>query len=140
MSRTDVLEIHLEVLGQHSWVKAAFNTLAGSHGSALFRFVARFPGDDEGGRADRVVGATFPMMRWQDLNDLTEPNGWLEVAWERLQELDQQLVADGWERLPGTGDHWWSLYYARPAAGTAPALTAEPTWEPEPSSPEPALR
>jgi hypothetical protein len=111
---TDVLEIHLEEWGEHSWIKALLNTLAGAYGSAQFRFVARTPGDDTDGSADRVMGATFPVMRLQDLNNLTEPNAWVDTARERVQELDQQLVRDGWERQAGTGRYWWSWSYTRP--------------------------
>lgn len=106
-----VLEIHLEELGQHSWVKSLLNVLGGTNGSAQFRFVARPPGFDRG-VADHVLGATFPVMRLQDLNDRTHPNAWIEIAEERLGELDQQLAAEGWERQPETGDHWWSRTYS----------------------------
>ncbi|QNN54474.1 hypothetical protein [Nocardioides mesophilus] len=108
-----IVEIHLEELGQHSWVKALANTLLSMGGSAQFRFVARTPGPDRADAPDHLVGATFPMMRWQDLNDEVDPNGWLELARERLRELDRQLVDDGWVRRPDTGRHWWSLRYSR---------------------------
>jgi hypothetical protein len=60
----DVLEVHLEELGQHSWWKASFNTLSGSYGSAQLRFVARPPGVDD--PDPHVLGATFPVMRAQE--------------------------------------------------------------------------
>jgi hypothetical protein len=113
MSTSPVLEVHLEELGQHSWLKALFNTLTGSYGSAQFRFVARAPGDHHRATDDTFVGATFPVMRAQDLDDETEPNAWLEVARERLQELDGQLVRDGWRRAGRPGRHWWSHLYTR---------------------------
>ncbi len=115
MSTPDVLEVHLEELGQHSWVKALFNTASSSYGSAQFRFVARPPGEDHDVADHQFLGATFPMMRLQDLNNLNEPNAWLDTARERLQELDRQLVADGWQRQPGLGRHWWSLSYRHAA-------------------------
>jgi hypothetical protein len=62
----DVLEVHLEELGRHSWWKALFNTLSGSYGSAQLRFVARPPGVDDPDRP-HVLGATFPVMRAQQL-------------------------------------------------------------------------
>jgi hypothetical protein len=108
-----VVDVHLEELGQHSWVKALFNTLIGSNGSALYRFVARGRDDGHSKGDHAAVGATFPMMRWSDLDDLTEPNAWLDTARERLQELDAQLLADGWQRRPGNRKHWWSMSYQR---------------------------
>jgi hypothetical protein len=114
--QTDVVEVHLEELGQHSWVLALLNTLAGLFGSAQFRFVARAPGVDEPS-AHVAVGATFPMIRWQDLNDRTEPHAWIDTAVECLQELDRELTAAGWVREDRTGAHWWSLTYRRPTGG-----------------------
>lgn len=107
------LEIHLEELGQHSWVKALFNTVGGSYGSAQYRFVARAPGEGHVDGDHAAVGATFPMMRSSDLNDLADPNAWLDTARACLQELDAELVADGWQRQPIGGTHWWSLSYHR---------------------------
>lgn len=43
MVTSEVLEIHLEEYGQHSWWKALLNTVAGNSGSAQFRLVARRP-------------------------------------------------------------------------------------------------
>ncbi len=104
------LEVQLEELGGHSWVKALANTLTGLYGSALYRFVARPPG--EGHHAsDHVVGATFPVMRFQDLDDLHLPNAWIETAQDRLEELDAELCSHGWRRTPGDGEHWWSRTY-----------------------------
>ncbi len=115
----ELLEVHLEELGQHSWLKALFNTLTGTYGSAQFRFVARPPGTDHPARDDLFVGATFPVMRLQDLNDRTEPNAWIETAVQRLQELDRTLVDAGWTREDHIGPHWWSLTYRRgPGAGS----------------------
>lgn len=114
MATKDPLEVHLEELGQRSWWRAALGTLTGSYGSGQYRFVAR-PADADETSEPRVVGATFPMMRFQNLDDLTEPNAWLATAQERLQELDAQLVGEGWRREPGTGRHWWSMRYSAPA-------------------------
>lgn len=110
---TQIVEVHLEELGQHSWVLAAFNTLTGTAGSAQYRFVARPPDDPSGEARPRIVGATFPMMRWQDLNNQTEPNGWSEIARDRLAELDRELLAAGWRRREQPGRHWWSWSYTR---------------------------
>jgi hypothetical protein len=106
------LEVHLEELGEHSWGKALLSTVSGSYGSAQFRFVARGPGEHRHASEDLFVGAAFPVMRMQDLDDRAEPNAWLDVARDRLRELDEQLVASGWRREPRTGRHWWSLTYA----------------------------
>jgi hypothetical protein len=108
----EVLEIHLEEVGQHSWVKSLLNLLGGSYGSGQFRFVARPPGPDTG-QANHVLGATFPVMRMSDLDDRRRPNAWIETAEERFAELDRQLVRDGWVRQPGEGHRWWSHTYRR---------------------------
>lgn len=108
-----VLEVHLEELGEHSWVKALGNTLAGSYGSAQYRFVARPPGEDHVAEQHAASGATFPVMRLQDLDDLTEPNAWIDIARERLRELDRELVGAGWKRREERGRHWWSWSYDR---------------------------
>jgi hypothetical protein len=110
------LEVHLEELGEHSWDKALLDTLSGSYGTAQYRFVARRPGEHRHASEDQFVGATFPGMRLQDLDDQVEPNAWLDLARQRLRELDEELVAAGWHREPQTGRHWWSLSYT----GTSP--------------------
>ena len=110
MEKQREVEVQLEELGQHSWLGALFNTLTGSYGSAQFRFAAR-PTTDQGASRDVVLGATFPMMRFQDLDDHTMPNAWLELAEERLAELDRDLVQRGWRRADRSGTHWWSRIY-----------------------------
>ena len=112
ISTGPVLEVHLEDYGQHSWVKSLLNVMSGGTGSAQFRFVARPAGADRH-EDDHVVGATFPMMRMQDLDNRTKPNAWLKIAEERLEELERELVRAGWTRLPGGGPHWWSRRYTR---------------------------
>ena len=107
------VEVHLEELGQHSWARSLFNTLTGSYGSALFRFVAR-PSGEHDAHEHVAVGSSFPVMRFQDLNDRTEPNAWIDTAVERLRELDAELTEAGWSRDDKTGAHWWSLTYRRP--------------------------
>ena len=109
---TPQLAIHLEELGQHSWIKSLLNTLTGSYGSAQFRFAARPPGEDSPA-VPHMFGATFPMMRFQDLDNLIEPNAWLETAKDSLVQLDQELQSQGWRRLPDNGEHWWSWSYTR---------------------------
>lgn len=104
------IEVHLEELGQHSWLLALANTLGGTSGSAQYRFVARTSGQPDQPASHVLVGATFPLMRWQDLDDEHLPNGFADLARERLAEIDEQLHADGWRRC-GVGRHWWSLAY-----------------------------
>ena len=106
----DELEIHLERIGRHSWVKGIL--LGGGMGTAQVRFVARPPGPDRS-ETDHVLGATFPIMDLQDLDDQRRPNAWIELADQRLEELDGQLVRAGWRRGPETGRHWWSRTYTR---------------------------
>lgn len=112
MSTPTTVEVHLEELGEHSWVKALANTLTGSNASAQFRFVARPPGEEHRPSDHVATGATFPVMRWQDLDNLRRPNAWIETAQERLDELDHDLRASGWRRCPDVGRHWWSRTYA----------------------------
>lgn len=112
-TRTEVLEIHLERLGEHSsWLKKLLLGGGDFYGTAQVRFVARPPGEDHG-PADHVLGATFPVMELQNLDDRHEPNAWLELAEERLAELDRELTGSGWVPLPAVGDHWWSRTYTR---------------------------
>jgi hypothetical protein len=44
MTTPQTIEVHLEELGEHSWVKALASTVSGSHGSTQYYFVARPPG------------------------------------------------------------------------------------------------
>lgn len=111
MTGQETVEVHLEELGQHSWVKALANTLGGSSGSAQYRFVARSPGKEHHADDHVVTGATFPVMRFQDLENLNKPNAWIETAQERLEEIDAELLGRGWRRDSSTGQHWWSRTY-----------------------------
>lgn len=111
VTRREKVEVHLEELGQHSWVKAVVNTLAGTYGSAQYRFVARPPGAVHRAADHVATGATFPVMRLQDLDNLHRPNAWIETAQERLQELDEELLGRGWRRGSEGGQHWWSRTY-----------------------------
>lgn len=113
MSQQEFLELALEEWGEHSWVRALLNTVTGSKGSAQFRFVARPVGDHRDLAQDVVVGATFPVMRGQDLDNAPEPNAWLETMRDRLQEIDGELVALRWNRAEQQGTHWWSYRYTR---------------------------
>lgn len=110
-TKQQFLEIHLEEQEQRFWLAALANSLTGYFGSAQHRFVARSA--DDGGV--RVLGAAFPLMRWQDPDNEDDPSGSLAIAQERLDELEAQLVADGWTPTSRSGQHWWSRTYAREA-------------------------
>ena len=104
-------EVHLEELGQHSWWKAFLNTLGGTNGSAQYRFVARRAGAPDTRERHVREGATFPLMRWQDLDDEHQPNAFSDIAHQRLEELDASLRDDGWRPCGQPGRHWWSRTY-----------------------------
>lgn len=111
-ARPQLIEVHLEELGQHSWWKALLTTLGGSYGSAQYRFVARPVGSPDEERSHVAMSSTFPWMRLADLDDTTTPEQpWLPIARERLEEIDAALVERGWRRLDATGEHWWSRRY-----------------------------
>ena len=66
----------------------------------------------ESGRVStiRMVQAAIKDL---EIANRTKPNAWLEIAEERLEELERELVRAGWTRLPGGGPHWWSRRYTR---------------------------
>lgn len=105
------VEVHLEELGQHSWWKALLNTLTGTDASAQYRFVARPAGAPDVAGAHLLEGATFTLLRWQDLDDEHQPDELLETPRRRLAELDASLRSDGWTPCGGLGRHWWSRTY-----------------------------
>lgn len=105
------VEVHLEELGQHSWWKALLNTMTGTNGSAQYRFVARIAGYADTPNLHVREGATFPLMRWQDLNNERQPNAFSDIAHQRLEELDATLRDEGWSRCEVPGRHWWSRTY-----------------------------
>ena len=109
---TRALEVHLEELGEDSWIAAALNALGGAAGFGQYRFVARPAADDSGAVMTMLEGATFPMLRFLDLDALQEPNPGTDIA-QRLADLDRDLVADGWRRQETSGRHWWSRTYEK---------------------------
>jgi len=96
------------------------NTLTGSYGSAQFRFGARLAGLPDVPASHVATGATFPVMRFADLNDQSVPNAWAGLARQRLEELDAELVRQGWRRRPDRGGRWWSLRYDKPMTDPTP--------------------
>lgn len=123
VTAVELARVHLEELGHHSWWKALLNTLTGSYGSAQYRFVARRVGVPDRQSEHVAVGSTFPLMRFSDLGDESDRNGWSELARAALDELDVELRARGWRAVPATGPHWWSREYER----ALPMPSAAPT-------------
>jgi len=116
VTKQQFLEVHLEEQQQPFWLAALANSLTGYFGSAQYRFVARSSDDDV-----RVLGAPFPLLHFLDPDNEDDPFGALAIARERLDELQTQLVADGWTPTGRSGQHWWSRTYARrPRLSQAP--------------------
>src|SRR5215213_5352990 len=119
-TRPETVEIHLEELDAHSWLKALPDRVTEPYGSGLFRFVV-VPAV---GTADHCLkdhlafSVSFPALRLQDPDNPSEPDAWLDVARLRLTELDAELIRDGWRPRPGRGPHWWSLTYDATASAT----------------------
>jgi hypothetical protein len=115
---TEVLEVHLEEMGRHArGLKARFLASLGGGiggwGGEQHRFVARERGPDRGS-AVHVLGPAFPVVGGvTDLDNQHRPNAYLDLAEQGLEELDRQLVRDGWVRGPDAGPHWWSRTYTR---------------------------
>ena len=108
----DVLEIEAEDVGGLSLAASLLTTLSSQYGNGYFRFVARARSADLRWPTYAMAGATFPATR-PSLEDVGAQGAWLDTQRERLDELHQQLVAEGW-RPAGHGAHWWSAVYKRP--------------------------
>ena len=119
------IEVHLEELGAHSWVKAWLNTITGSYQRVHFRFAARAAGRPGHAASDCVAtSATFLALGSQDLNDLAEPNGGIKLARNEFETLDDELVRAGWRRRPDAGRHWWSRTYDAPPSESGDVLSS----------------
>ena len=115
-SRQGTVEVHLEELDAHSWLKAAPDTLTEPYGAGQYRFVV-VPAADHSLKDHLAFSVSFPALRLQDPDDPTQPDAWLDVAQQRLADLDSALCGAGWRRRPERGRHWWSFTYdAIPAA------------------------
>lgn len=109
---SNVVQIHLEEVGRHSWKDALMSAVVGAGGGPLYQFVAAAPSAPHTGAEHAAVGAEFPLMPFQDPTDQTVDE-WTTLARQRLEELDAELKSGGWRRLPERGPHWWSLRYVR---------------------------
>jgi hypothetical protein len=110
--RPEAVEVHLEELDAHSWLKAVPDTLTEPYGAGQYRFVVvAAPGADHCLKDHLTASLSFPALRLQDPDRASEPDAWLDVAQRRLADLDSELVRAGWHRRPARGRFWWSLVY-----------------------------
>lgn len=121
---TQLLEVHLETLGQHSWFQLALSALAAGPAYDSYRFVARSADDDSGNAPAVVESGTFLLLRFMDPDALVEPAS--PDVTQRLAELDSDLVATGWRRQETLGRYWWSRIYQQ----IADVLADQRTWKP----------
>ena len=106
------VEVHLEYLGAHPGKRAVLAAVLGAGGGPVYRFVATVLGLPHTTDDHAAVGANFPLLPFQDLEEQTNDK-WVALARQRLDELDADLVGAGWRRRPDRGPHWWSLRYER---------------------------
>ena len=107
------LEVHLEELDTHSWLRALPDTLTEPCGSGQFRFVvvSSTRASSHTLKDHRAFSVSFPALLLQDPEGPTQPDAWLDVARQRLADLDFELRRAGWRRRPERGRYWWSLTY-----------------------------
>jgi hypothetical protein len=118
----DVLEIQAEDCGHTSMLRSITTTLTGQHGTQRYQFVARIRSADPRSPESTVTSGTFPVLPLQlPLDDIDPHSAFAEEMRARLAELEQRLLDEGW-RPGGTGDHWWSKRYTRPAVDWAQRL------------------
>ena len=128
-TRPDAVEVHLEELDAHSWLRAVPDTVTEPYGGGQFRFivVATAGAADHRLKDHLATSVSFPALLLQDPDGPTQPDPWLDLARRRLADLDSELCGAGWRRKPGRGRYWWSLTYdtvAEPAESSdaVPAL------------------
>lgn len=107
-----VVQVHLEEAGAHSLRGALLGAAAGAGGGPVYRFVATAAGTTHTADDHVAAGVAFPLAAFQDLDEQTDDEA-AARARRRLHELDLELAAEGWKRLPQVGQHWWSLRYER---------------------------
>jgi hypothetical protein len=105
-------EVHLERLGAHPGRLTVLAALLGAGGGPVYRFVATAMGVPHTTDDHVAVGAPFPLLPFQDLDEPTDDQ-WVTLARTRLDELDAALVREGWRRRPDLGRHWWSRRFER---------------------------
>ena len=91
-----------------------FQTLAGGWPTLYYRFVGRARSADPGWPEYSIIGGTFPVIRWQSLDDVQGQGAWVDTIAECFDDLNQQLHREGWPPA-GHGAHWWSAVYRRPS-------------------------
>jgi hypothetical protein len=124
------VEVNLEELDAHSWLRAVPDTVTEPYGRGQFRFVvvpATGAAANHSFKDHLAFSVSFPALRLQDPDGPTQPDAWLDMARRRLADLDSELCGAGWRRKPGRGRYWWSLTYdtvAEPAESSdaVPAL------------------
>ena len=111
VDREDVLEIEAQDGGGISLAASLLSTLSSQYGNGCFRFVARARSADPRWPSYAMAGATFPVAR-PSPDDVAAQGAWLDDQYQGLDELHQQLLAEGW-RPTGHGARWWSGIYRR---------------------------
>ena len=109
----EAVEVLLEELDAHSWHRLLPDMAVERYGRGQYRFVVvRADGTATHDLKDHLAtSVSFPALRLQDPEGPVQPDAWLDVARQRLADLDAELVRGGWRRRPGRGPHWWSLAY-----------------------------
>lgn len=109
----DLLEIDVEDAGHTSMLRSIATTMTGQHGAQSYRFVARAHSGDPQWSDFTVTSGTFPVLPLQLPIDRVGPDeAYGDEMRARLDELERELVAQGW-RPAGQGEHWWSKRYTR---------------------------
>ena len=120
----DTLEIELEDAGGTSAVASLVTTLGSQFGNAYYRFIGRAHSPDPRWPTYSIRRKTFPAPP-AFLANLPPQEQWAEGMTQALNELREELVAQGWQPV-GRGAQPWSFAYVRPGldldspvAGTA---------------------
>jgi hypothetical protein len=122
------VEVHLEELDAHSWHRLVPEARVEPYGRGQARFIVVPHGAAAHDLKDHVAtSVSFPALRPQDPEGPLQPDAWLDVARQRLIDLDAELVRVGWRRRPSRGPNWWSFAYdaaGAPGDTTGPAAPA----------------
>ena len=120
----DILEIEVEDAGGTSPLASLLATVGSQFGNVYYRFVGRAHSPDPRRPSYAIVGKTFPAPR-AFLADLPPHDQWAQGMTQALNELQEELLSQGW-RPVGQGAHPWSFTYVRPCLDLA-GTTTEPT-------------